>query len=65
MPLNGAEREREQDILDAYSLKQITRDETARLLADLYADHYDAYAALRLTDECNQTEPKGTANEKL
>ncbi len=56
MPLSKAYREREQDILDAYHLQQITRDAAAKLLTDLYRDYYEAQSSLRMADECNQTE---------
>ncbi len=46
-------RDREQDILDKWAADQISNDEAAVLLAELYADRREAEAKL------NQTEPKG------
>jgi hypothetical protein len=48
-----AHRVREQAILDAYSLGQITRDEAGKRLTEAYLDYYQAQSALRLTDECD------------
>ena len=49
----ASKADRERDILDSYSLKQITRNEASKLLAELYDDHLDAQITLNMTDECN------------
>ena len=59
MPINRKTLdERERDILDSYSLQEITRNEAAQLLRELYRDHWDALTSLSLTDECNERNSK-------
>ena len=55
MPIDKrALTERERDILDSYSLKQITRNEAGKLLTELYRDYYDAQTTLNMIDEADK-----------
>ena len=52
--MEPAYRDRERDILDARWLGDITNDEAIRLLTELYQDHHEAHATLRMANEADE-----------
>lgn len=52
--MTPAYRDREQDILDARWLGDITNEQAAKLLEELRQDYYEARAILRLAQEAGQ-----------